>query len=168
MNYCTIRHHCLLYCVLLNAIMGYVTGDSFSNFPDPDQSTDQDYNTRKRWADAAYGYIKSLNCTSVYFTSLQQCHHLLNLQKRDIAVYAAQQSSDTHQGFISALPDGGLTRAGTHHGVVALDPHPEANFGHLVVVFFIDKKRRASCESDLGIYIGEYKIRPNTVFSKST
>lgn len=135
--------------------MKYVTADSLSNFSDQTITVDTEYSTRRRWADAAYDYVKSLNCTSVYFTSMQECHHLLNLQKRDIAVYIAQQGQDINQGFVASLPDGGLTRAGTHYGVLALDPYPEANFGHLVVVFFIDKKRRAACQSSLGIYLGE-------------
>lgn len=115
-----------------------------------------EYQSRLRWADSAFNYIKSLNCGQVYFTSQRECNHLLNVRKRNVAVYVAQASHNEQGQFVSMLPDSGLSRAGTHHAVVALDPHPDANFGHLVVVFFIDTTHsRASCERHHGTFIGE-------------
>lgn len=114
-----------------------------------------EYLTRLRWADSAFTYIKSLNCTEVYFTSPRECNHMLNVRKRNVVVYIAQEEDSIDGEFVAMLPDSGLSRAGTHHGVVALDPHPDANFGHLVIVFFIDKvDSQADCERTKGTYIG--------------
>lgn len=116
-----------------------------------------DYLTRLHWADSAFSFIKSLNCSNIYFTSQRECNHLLNVRKRSVVAYVAQPSRQGEDGdFLTVLPDGGLSRAGIHHGVVALDPHPDANFGHLVIVFFIDKiSNQATCERRRGKYIGK-------------
>ncbi|XP_067931538.1 uncharacterized protein [Watersipora subatra] len=114
-----------------------------------------EYQRRLHWADSAFNFIKSLNCSQVYFTSQRECNHLLNVRKRNVAVYAAQAANMTEGHFIAMLPDGGLSRAGAHHAILALDPHPDANFGHLVLVFFIDKTHsQLSCERHHGIYVG--------------
>lgn len=118
-----------------------------------------EYQTRKHWADSAFSYIKSLNCSQVYFTSQRECNHLLNVRKRNVVVYVAQPQRSREGDFVAVLPDGGLSRAGSHHGVVTLDPHPDANFGHLVMVFFIDKtNNRGACERHHGKYIGKCDI----------
>ena len=118
----------------------------------------QEYLTRLHWANSAFDYIQSLNCSEMYFTSQRECNHLLNVRKRNVAVYVAQTSNADQRGnFVATLPDGGLSRGGSHHGVIALDPHPDANFGHLVVVFYVDKTHNAAqCDRRQGIYIGMY------------
>lgn len=115
-----------------------------------------EYQTRLHWADSAFNFIKSLNCSEVYFTTGRECNHLLNVRKRNVVVYVAQTLNSEDGQFIAMLPDTGLARAGSHHGVVALDPHPDANFGHLVIVFFIDKTHSQwVCERHHGTYIGK-------------
>jgi len=53
---------------------------------------------------------------------------MLNVRKRNVVVYIAQEEDSIEGEFVAMLPDSGLSRAGTHHGVVALDPHPDANY----------------------------------------
>lgn len=134
------------------------------------EADDTSYLTRKRWVDTAFLYIKSLNCNTIFFTSQSECNHLLTVDKKDVTVYVAQNTLDSRH-FISALPDGGLSRAGAHHGVVALDPHPQANFGHLVVVFFIDRTDRRGCERAEGVYMGKSslaQLSSKTFFNSSS
>lgn len=78
----------------------------------------------------------------------------MTVDKKDVTVYIAQNTQDS-RGFISTLPDGGLSRTGIHHGIVALDPYPDANFGHLVVAFFVDRMDRGDCERAEGVYMGK-------------
>ena len=118
-----------------------------------------EYQTRLHWADSAFRYIKSLNCNQVYFTSQRECNHLLNVRKRNVVVYIAQAPHTEEGQFIAMLPDSGLSRAGAHHAVLALDPYPDANFGHLVIVFFIDKTHsQSACERHHGTYIGKFTV----------
>jgi len=120
------------------------------------------YQDRVRWANAAYHFIRQLNCNETYFTSHKECTHLLNLRKQDIVMYMAQ-SPDGEQ-FVSMLPDGGLRRAGAHDAVVVLDPYPKANFGHFLMVFFIDRTNSpTACTRHKGTYLGE----PATIYQSS-
>lgn len=140
---------------------GFNGGESHTNgvisTSTPTTQHTAEYLTRLHWANSAFDFVQSLNCSEMYFTSQRECNHLLNVRKRNVAVYVAQTASSDDTGtFIATLPDGSLSRAGTHHGVVALDPHPDANFGHLIVLFFIEKARNPSaCERHHGTYIGK-------------
>jgi hypothetical protein len=58
--------------------------------------------------------------------------------------------------FDSVLPDGGLSKAGSHDAVVVVDPYPDANFGHLVIAFFVDLRiTKTVCEVEGGQYLGK-------------
>ena len=62
----------------------------------------------------------------------------------------------THLKLAAVLPDGGLSRAGLHDGVLVLDPYPEANFGHIVLVFFVDYRHTPrSCSHKKGLFMGK-------------
>lgn len=145
---------------ILESFSGHQTIFNSTTTSTNTQQHTEEHLTRLHWANSAFDYIQSLNCSEMYFTSQRECNHLLNVRKRNVAVYTAQTSSAEQMGnFVAMLPDSGLSRGGTHHGVIALDPHPDANFGHLVVVFFIDKSHNTiQCERRQGIYIGMYKL----------
>jgi len=54
------------------------------------------------------------------------------------------------------LPDESLSSVSHEDAVLVLDPYPEANFGHLIVIFYISTDMsRASCLRQGGHFIGK-------------
>ena len=119
----------------------------------PPSGADANYT---RWMDAAYNYMVTLNCKKAFFTSETECRTLLTLSKADVAVYLAPPSRYAQLQYRAILPDRGLRRSGNHDAVLALDPYPQANFGHPVLVFFVDFDRNeVICHREGGIFLGE-------------
>ncbi|CAH1790035.1 unnamed protein product [Owenia fusiformis] len=119
-------------------------------------STDpqQPANTKQiRWSENVFSYVHSLNCQDVFFTTQRQCEIITQLQRHEVNIYMADP---TGRGDLFAItPDGGLSKAGGHDGVIVFDPYPSANFGHLVIVFFLDlDSNRMVCQNEGGTYIG--------------
>ena len=113
---------------------------------------------QQRWADAAFRYVKTLRCRDVFFTTERQCRYLVRLRSSDVSVYMAE-SADVYGRLVTVMPDGGLARTGLHDAVVVLDPYPQANFGHLVLVFYVDLVlSEMVCNSRGGTYLGECVI----------
>ena len=107
-----------------------------------------------RWTNAAFDYLRALNCDEVFFTTAKECRRIKQLDKEDVNAYVAGPS--VYGKVTATLPDGGLSRAGAHDAVVVIDPYPEANFGHLVMVFFMDLgSTQTVCEVEGGNYLGE-------------
>ena len=116
---------------------------------------------QQRWANAAYAFVKSIECkeagNSHLFTSNKECKALQRLRKADMNVYLADP---TGEGLLEAvLPDddelGGGGELG-HDAVIVLDPYPTANFGHLVVVMFLDfNVEENTCHQMNGQRLGE-------------
>ncbi|XP_071803743.1 uncharacterized protein [Asterias amurensis] len=106
------------------------------------------------WARAASDYLRSLDCTTVTFTSQSECQRLQSLDTRQMNVYlAGPRSRDT---LVAVLPDGGLSRGKSHDAVLVIDPYPTAAFGHLVIVFSLDLDTDwEECRNRLGWYIGD-------------
>ena len=108
-----------------------------------------------RWAKAAFSFLHNLDCRHVFFTTERECRHLRQLSESDVNVYVA--GPKTSGRLATVLPDGGLGRAGVHDGVVAIDPYPGANLGHLVLVFHVTMfVQQAACERERGIFTGKY------------
>ena len=107
-----------------------------------------------RWADAAHQFVEELDCSEVFFTTERECRNLKRQSKSDMTVHIADP---THQGRLATvLPDGGLSKSGLHDAVVVLDPHPAANYGHLVLVFYVDLHMGDSwCKRQGGKFLGE-------------
>ncbi|XP_064614583.1 uncharacterized protein LOC135478242 [Liolophura sinensis] len=106
-----------------------------------------------RWTDAAYDFIKRLDCKDVFITSPKECKRLMKIPKKNMNVYVAGPT--VYGRYRVNLPGESLTRSGPKDGVVVLDPYPKANFGHLVLVFFIEKNiMREVCERQGGHFAG--------------
>ena len=59
-------------------------------------------------------------------------------------------------GLLAVLPDGGLKRSEKHDAVLALDPYPKANFGHLVILFYVDLAvDQAWCKTRRGLQLSK-------------
>ncbi len=107
-----------------------------------------------RWAEAAYQWVSSLDCKDVFLTTERECRALMRQQRSAVAVHIAAPSP---RGRLHAvLPDGGLGRSGAHDAVLVLDPYPAAEYGHLVLVFFVDLHvTENKCQAKQGIFLGE-------------
>ena len=110
-----------------------------------------------RWANAAYGFVEELDCSEVFFTTERECRNLIRQSKSSMTVHIADPKP---QGRLATvLPDGGLSKSGLHDAVVVLDPYPAANYGHLVLVFYVDLHMGNSwCRRQGGKFLGEYTI----------
>ena len=112
----------------------------------------------EKWADAAYRYISQINCmdaSDAFFTTKRECKDLVSTSRYRMNVYIASPSM-FRQKYKAYLPDEPLTRSDSHDGVVVIDPFPLANFGHLVIVFYVDiSVKHEDCYKRDGIYVGE-------------
>lgn len=113
------------------------------------------------WAVHAVEYLRNLTCDHIFYTVLHQCQQMKRTATNRFQVYAAEGSKQTK--LLTVLADGPLSRSNDHDGVLVLDPFPEASFGHLIFVFFIEHIKptmislqdRAKCENTGGIFIGK-------------
>ena len=107
-----------------------------------------------RWADAAYDFIRSLDCKQVFLTTERECKNLLRVAKEDMNIYLADPTP--HGKLQAMLPDGGLRKSGVHDVVLVVDPYPTANFGHLVIVFYIELgTTELWCQTEGGVFLGK-------------
>ena len=87
-------------------------------------------------ASAILDILQSLDCSSISFTSQRECLQLQARNSSEMSFYLAR--TVPRQRYRSVLPDESLQRDRPHDAVIALDPFPTANFGHLVVIFSLD------------------------------
>lgn len=107
------------------------------------------------WADFAYDFIHTLNCNDAFFTTTKECKKLIAIPKSETALYWAPPTSLGR--YKATLPDESLTRKTYHDSVVVVDPYPAANFGHLIVVFYVDLRvHRSQCKQRDGVYLGKH------------
>ncbi|GIY18862.1 hypothetical protein CDAR_251611 [Caerostris darwini] len=71
------------------------------------------------WADAAFDFISNMSCKDTFLTSEEDCNKIASIRK-------------------AVIPDGPLTRSDVHDSILVIDPYPEANLGHLLIVFYVD------------------------------
>jgi hypothetical protein len=108
-----------------------------------------------RWAQAAYDFLKNQTCKEAFFTTERECKVVQKKHRSEMNVYLAGPS--TYGQLRAILPDGGLHKTGAHDAVVVLDPHPTANFGHLVLVFYVELGiTHTWCHVEGGNYLGKY------------
>lgn len=114
----------------------------------------------ERWADAAYRYITQLDCEDkldAFFTTKRECKELVTIQRHRMNVYLASGATVFGYKYKTFLPDEPLSRTESHDAVLVVDPYPLANFGHLVLVFYIDYNVAPSdCHNMEGSNLGKY------------
>ncbi|PRD26930.1 UNVERIFIED_CONTAM: hypothetical protein NCL1_36746 [Trichonephila clavipes] len=89
-----------------------------------------------QWADSAFNFINNMSCKDSFLTTEEDCIKLVSVPKSDMNFYSAGPISGEKLGAV--LPDGPLTRSVNHDAILVIDPYPEANLGHLLVVFYVD------------------------------
>lgn len=58
--------------------------------------------------------------------------------------------------LIANIPDGSLSRSGSHDAVLVIDPFPKKSFGHFLFGFFVDQLDETTCELSGGTFIRKY------------
>ena len=122
-----------------------------------------------RWAMSAYEYVLGVDCQRNAFSTEGECTEVQRIERSRWNVYLADPqlppspSRDRRRRYLrTMLPDGPLGDVGRHHrvdGVVALDPYPDANFGHLIIVFHVTVAASASwCRRRDGFLIGSFSF----------
>lgn len=107
------------------------------------------------WADAAFDFVQNLTCKDAFLTTEEDCWRLTSIEKSKMNFYSA--FARPGEKLVAVLPDGPLSRSGNHDAVIVLDPYPEANLGHLLVVFFMNLGwGELQCELNGGHYIGKF------------
>ncbi|XP_046367157.2 uncharacterized protein LOC124142630 [Haliotis rufescens] len=143
----TFLHICLQVALHFHLVSSVFNKDKYT------LGADDNHDFRlKRWADAAYHYIHNLNCAVVFFTTARECRQLVAIPKSAMNVYVAAPTP--YGKYRANLPDESLTRSSSHEAVLVVDPYPAANFGHLVVAFYVDGGiSRNLCEKSGGTYL---------------
>ena len=117
---------------------------------------------QQRYAEAAFDHLKNTNCSDALYMSDRDCEYIRTLDASDVNVYLAGPV-DTRDLRV-VVQDDNLDDDDSHNGVLVLDPYPQANFGHLVVIFYIDYAiDREWCYQQRGI-VGEQIIHPLATF----
>lgn len=107
-----------------------------------------------RWANSAFNYVNNLNCNETFFTSERECQRLITLSKSDVNVYIADPTR--HGRLRTVVPEDDLDHNDVHDAVLVLDPYPQFNLGHLVLVFYIDiYAPKTWCDKDNGLLLRE-------------
>ena len=107
------------------------------------------------WAHAAHRLAFHRLACDAALTTTRECRRLQRVPRSEMNVYVATTRRHGRR-LKTVLPDDGLAPAAPHHAVIAIDPYPRANFGHLVVVVFVDVNVTTSrCVREGGHAIGE-------------
>ena len=126
------------------------------NYDTPDPSGAAGWQSRQhRWAKAAFQFVQGLDCQAVFFTTSRECQALVRVPRHAMNVYLAAPSP--YGQFRTSIPEEPLTGPRPlQEAVLVVDPYPRANFGHLLVVFFIDSRvSRGHCRKMGGVYLGK-------------
>lgn len=106
------------------------------------------------WADLAYDFIGNLTCQDSFLSTEEECQRLVAIPKARMNLYSAEAGPG--QKLKAVLPDGPLTRFDAHDVVLVVDPYPEANLGHLLLVFFVDLYwTQMQCQLNGGQFTGK-------------
>ncbi|XP_077973961.1 uncharacterized protein LOC144429658 [Styela clava] len=108
----------------------------------------------RTWASHIKRYLKQIDCrsTSQKITTPERCESVRSKSFENMVMYIAPPKRNSAYSVI--LPDGELYDSAQHHAVAVVDPFPEADFGHLVFVFYIDGSTRFWCEKNNHKYMG--------------
>ena len=91
-----------------------------------------------RWTEAAFQYMRTLDCTHTTLTTEKQCRRLFNRKRSQLGVYLAEPSTDGFYGVVMPDDDHTVREDRRHDAVLVLDPFSGADFGHLIMVFYVD------------------------------
>ncbi|KAJ8024926.1 hypothetical protein HOLleu_34987 [Holothuria leucospilota] len=110
----------------------------------------------ERWATEAVEFARRLDCESVNFMTASECRRIQARQEGDMNIYVAPPNIQERKRYSLLVPDGGLRLSGEHDAVIVIDPYPKANFGHLVLIYYIDLgvERDRCTEQYRGFYLG--------------
>ncbi|XP_033762233.1 LOW QUALITY PROTEIN: uncharacterized protein LOC117343822 [Pecten maximus] len=134
------------------SVLPFITDNSSERFSLDDGQWSSSGNLRESdWAEAAYNYVHALDCNNVFFTTGKECRELVTIPKASMVIHIAPKTIVGR--YKAVLPDEVLNRKESFDGVLVVDPYPNANFGHLVVVFVIKEENRNTCRTKDGIYI---------------
>ncbi len=143
----TFLHICLQMIFHIHLVSSVFTKDKY--FLEADDNHDWKL---KRWADAAYSYVHNLQCGTLFFTTARECRQLVTIPRSAMNIYIAAPTP--YGKYRANLPAESLTRSSSHETVLVVDPYPTANFGHILVVFYIDGGlSRDFCEKFGGVYL---------------
>ena len=141
----------LTTCGVLSVIQE-ATNSNRENETDPDSTPGNP--KQSRWAAAALDYLQSLDCTKTTFASERECDVILQMNSSEMNVYIADPLA--FDKYVTVVPLDDLESDTRHDVVLVLDPYPEVNFGHLVLVFYIDLYVQKSwCLQDKGTILGK-------------
>lgn len=130
--------------------LGIVPEESSSTSP---QMAEVELSRQRSWSRAAFRYITNLDCKRVRLTTNKECQRLTRIDLNQTNVYLALPSATNDDRMMAIFPESSPVQSELeqHDGVLALDPYPAANFGHLVVVFYVDlNQERQRCERESG------------------
>lgn len=139
------------------------------------QESYEKFSQVSRWAKSGFQYLKMNLCQRVSSLSETECKRLSVLRESGVAIYVSQFNSEK---VVAVLPDSKTTglRApkrdttqedgkrhqdvfpgpAEHDGVLVLDPSPGENFGHPVVIFYVDfNVTKKKCGHRDGIFLGK-------------
>lgn len=110
-----------------------------------------------KWSFTAMKFFDFNRCVTSHIASSEdECFKLNQIQRSQVAVYfgTGQNVALTNnfirngkrenfhkrlQKVVAVFPDSSSPKTGgSHDAILVLDPYPNANFGHLVAVFYID------------------------------
>lgn len=105
----------------------------------------------KTRVEAAIKLMRSHPC--VNSQTSHNCMRTLQIPLRDMNVYIASKSQ-LNERLRARLPDRKhrslIPNDRNIDGVIVIDPYPEASFGHLVYIFFVEENRnRLTCTRNL-------------------
>ena len=146
-----------LIVILLSALSaGLVPDGGPARLPNPSATNSQHLApvsklVLQQWVDSAFQLVRSINCSRQLITSRKECARLSRrfptLHLSSNVYYSAVGQQSRSDKLRVVYPDSDAARVELHDSVIAIDPYPEASFGHLVFVFYVDLDRTdAWCE----------------------
>ncbi|XP_041365076.1 uncharacterized protein LOC121380359 [Gigantopelta aegis] len=146
---------CIPLFLHLNVVSCVITREYHRPWVKVDSVNAHDANVKvERWAKSAFQFVHSLNCSSVFFTTARECRKLVSVPQSAMNVHVAPTS--VYGKYRTVLPEESLSRSETHEAVVVVDPYPSANFGHLVIVFYVDTDISWHfCRKSGGVYLAQ-------------
>ncbi|XP_070564940.1 uncharacterized protein [Ptychodera flava] len=116
--------------------------------------TGEESETLQLWVQSALDFVKNQDCNEMLVTTKTECEALKRIPQSKMNLYST--GIGTGRGFRTVLPDSSLGRGGIHDSVLVLDPYPNVNFGHLVLVFYADQgKPKVQCTGREKMYTGD-------------
>ncbi|KAL1285032.1 Lupus La protein [Trichinella pseudospiralis] len=112
------------------------------------------------WAEKGLELMHNFNCSSLPLL-VDQCEQMKLQRSTDVRVYVAEVTNRGEKLFATVSSSSSTLVAYNHvhrsdwihDGLLVLDPFPEASYGHLLLIYFIDYTNAETCEQNFGHYI---------------